>query len=421
MSQFFMEVQVMAQGTNDQDELTRLNQEIARLDLIKQIAEKEKAIAEARKATHDANFPKPTATPLAGETKPTGDFIESQVMAYRSVSKAASGIREGIKASGLPAGSRIIIHNANDYSLLVSYYATLQLIDDLTARYNQVIQEERKAISESQKVDGQVPKTWIPTVKGGQPAAPAFAPLAAITAATSILGSVNDLFAFFRTDEQLTGKVFTVSESPLVSAVFHALKNSGGEYKLYYPAEVPSVISLSAPSNILGKINKLLQLKMDADNLRFRIEEIIKNRNDQIDNYTRLNPQPTFLPELGRDFLQLRMVIKPLDALNLQYAAFVATLNKSEAGVVSSWLRAEGLESAMKSENSYLLKLSVIQAGGTQRIRRNLLWDVFTGGQRVSYSGGAIIEYRLYNNKGEVIRSEIIDSFTPYVKDTKLR
>ena len=75
----------------DSDEVKRLKEEKAQSELRKSIAENEKAELEAK-------FPKPKSSPLEGKTDvDSGVKLESEMLAYRSMSDAADKIVTDLK------------------------------------------------------------------------------------------------------------------------------------------------------------------------------------------------------------------------------------------------------------------------------------------------------------------------------------
>ena len=69
---------------------------------------------------------------------------------------------------------------------------------------------------------------------------------------------------------------------------------------------------------------------------------------------------------------------------------------------------------------SYWLLLKVINAGGNNRIKTNLLVDIFTGGNRISHSGGVIIQYQLFDRSGQSVESGTVSDYTDYIKANKV-
>ncbi|HEX8291219.1 MAG TPA: hypothetical protein VF570_05675, partial [Pyrinomonadaceae bacterium] len=121
-------------------------------------------------------------------------------------------------------------------------------------------------------------------------------------------------------------------------------------------------------------------------------------------------------------------VVEQLKARNDQVDKFIAAMVQAGTGgganALTSLIKAENILGALETGGdgkSYWLQLKVVKAGGNNRIKTNLLWDIFTGGNRVSHSGGVIVEYILFDRGGEAIASDTITEYTDYIKADKVR
>jgi uncharacterized protein YukE len=112
-----------------------------------------------------------------------------------------------------------------------------------------------------------------------------------------------------------------------------------------------------------------------------------------------------------------------LKAVNVQFDGLVTALTQADAGganTLTNYIRVEKLLDALPVDSSYWLQLKVINAGGNNRIKTNLLVDIFTGGNRISHSGGVIVEYHLFNSNGQSIDSGTVSDYTNYIKASKV-
>ena len=114
-----------------------------------------------------------------------------------------------------------------------------------------------------------------------------------------------------------------------------------------------------------------------------------------------------------------------LKALNEQFdrmiASFVQVETATNVNQLTMFIKAENLKTALPEGNAKWLQLKVIKAGGNNRIKTNLVWDIFTGGNRLSHSGGAIVQYILFDATGQSIASDTITEYTNYIKAHKVR
>jgi len=118
-----------------------------------------------------------------------------------------------------------------------------------------------------------------------------------------------------------------------------------------------------------------------------------------------------------------------LKALNVQFEKLVTELIKvdDKVGVsaLTSYIQAENLKLAMACETpncdegsldkSYWMQLRVVSAGGNNKIKRNLVTNIFTG-DNISHSGGSIVEYILYDMNGKAKYSNTISVYEDYRK-----
>lgn len=124
-----------------------------------------------------------------------------------------------------------------------------------------------------------------------------------------------------------------------------------------------------------------------------------------------------------------------LRAANQQFDQFVASLiqvnQTTGSNLITGYIKAENLDKAMRCTgmaladgqpcSSATLQLKVIKAGGNNRIKTNLVVDVFTGGNRVSHSGGSIVQYILFDTKGKVTASDVLTVYSNYIKSNKVK
>jgi len=260
--------------TPDSPEVTKLKEEKARAELAR-------AIAEAKKAELDARFPKSDAKTLDGKTTvaDTGR-VEEQVTGYISVAEAANRIAQVIHTSygGL---KMIAIYNDADLQLLLVYSAATKRIDIYKTRYDKLAASEEAAIKANAMwsvPNAPCDEKALASLSGRGGAA--FNPL---TVATSVLGSFSDILAFFRTDVDIKGSTFAVTEPVIVTEVFRGLRAKyGDKIELYYPREFPPGLA-SDDSAMLDKIELLFDSKANAEALFNKIGEMISDKKKQKD------------------------------------------------------------------------------------------------------------------------------------------
>jgi hypothetical protein len=509
---------------------TPKSEEVLRLEEEKTQAELRKAIAEANKAELEAKFPKPNSSPLAGTTTINdGAIIESQIVAYTALARAANKLVSSIRQNKKLTVAKLAIFNEDDVKLLLSYKTSRSQLEVLRQSYCQLLAKELTTVEQCREQH---------EAEAAGLNAELFNP--ALPIAKSLLGSFVDLTSFLRTNVEIKGQTFDIDEVPLVAEVLRAGRRPGDNgfpnAQFFYPRMYSPDLDPNREYLILGDLDRVLSLRNTAGRL---IAELEKNGDDlgkaetKVENLkasvnslalARATAEDKLknilipahcpgVPECDRDdptavvarlrrycpkltgeqrerILELASQIKKLDAdlaaarLNLtnaqtaqakleadraslwaafnlgtdaskseeekkkanasavadiagqlkarneQLDKFVAALVQAGAGgganALTSLLRAENLQAALSESDkpsikSYWLQLKVVKAGGNNRIKTNLLWDIFTGGNRVSHSGGVIVEYILFDSGGKAVASDTIAEYTDYIKAGKVK
>ncbi|HEX8247048.1 MAG TPA: hypothetical protein VF599_02600, partial [Pyrinomonadaceae bacterium] len=112
-----------------------------------------------------------------------------------------------------------------------------------------------------------------------------------------------------------------------------------------------------------------------------------------------------------------------LKARNAQFDKFIESLITAGATGVNplrTYIKAENLKGALPP-GSHWLQLKVLKAGGNNRIKTNLLWDIFTGGNRLSHSGGVVVQYILFDDTGKSVASDVVTEYMKYIKSSKVK
>jgi hypothetical protein len=116
--------------------------------------------------------------------------------------------------------------------------------------------------------------------------------------------------------------------------------------------------------------------------------------------------------------------VNSLKVLNKQFDNFFAEIVKVDpaAGMnpITSHLQTENLLDALECDmktgackKANALVVRVVDVGGNNKVKKNLVTMIATG-DSVSHSGGAIIEYKLYDLHGNVLTSSVCSAYAPY-------
>lgn len=121
---------------------------------------------------------------------------------------------------------------------------------------------------------------------------------------------------------------------------------------------------------------------------------------------------------------KLKMAITQLKNLNKQFDNYVTSFTQidstTKTNLLTSCIKAEHLSAAL-TPNHCWLELKVLKAGGNNRIKTNLIVDIFTGGNRLSHSGGVIVLYNLFDNTGKVLLSDTLTNYKGYINARKVK
>lgn len=521
----------------EKDKLQR-EADLATLRQTKAVADQK--TAEAKKETE---FPKPSTSPLEGKTTVEGAVIESQMVSYVSLSRAADRLIDAIRGNfPAPKGTtssvrkNLAIYNERDINLMLSYRVANAQIEMLRQGYTKFLTPTTSVTPCPTPTP-----TASPTTKGGPQGMLPKTRTLPLTAAESFLGAFVDMTALLRTNVDIKGQTFVIDEGPLVAEVFRAarsLRDPYGTGSLYYPYVFPPNVNADQKSPILGRLEEIHGLRVTSEQLLGALTKTSKDlsdANDSIkqltDSITKAIPKKTAevvaisgniikancdklnsqvdeiksLPpelqgaamvklierarstcrrmdpdkleqllglgdtigQLSKDLekakknldkananetdlecklknlelkLALGTIIDPKDpdeikehadvaaaqlkAINAQFDGLVTALTEADAGgtnTLTNYIRVENLLAALPVESSYWLQLKVINAGGNNRIKTNLLVDIFTGGNRISHSGGVIVEYLLFDSNGLSLASGTVANYTDYIKANKVR
>jgi hypothetical protein len=369
-------------------------------------------------------LPKPTttATPTPSATPVIKSDVESQVLTMRSmnVPTTASLIGTGISAAGSILGSFIDLTGLLRTNIDIKGQTFKINEEDLVAAVLQAVHDGKNGLGQ---INSYYPAMFPPKIDPNQN----YVILCELenvyavrTKAEKLIGDladnetkINKLKAQIETLERQIKELneqLTQEESAKIG--FDELKK---EY-LGRKEAIPFELNMQ----ILNSINRINQLKRQGS------EEVSK-LNQAKDKLKSLEAERTQLVEnfaKTANTANLEDAVARLIGLNNQFDEFVeALIEPKESGVnsLTGHILAENLIVALQGDGSYWLQLQLVNAGGNNRIKTNLLVDIFTGGNRLSHSGGAIVEYILYRKDGEAVASGIVTDYTGYKKSSNIR
>lgn len=333
---------------------------------------------EKRKRLRDA-LPKSETKALDGKTTVTELALPGQILAYSSASQVAKRLATDLQAAEpkMVAGSTLIIYSEREFGSVAAFHAVKGQIEAMQEGYeNSLPQAEMLAFS-------------------ALPAA-----LLAPEVATTLLKSVADLMALFRTETEIKGFAVTVEELAVVSELARALPKAPTLTVIYTPAYLP-VSFLANPQN-----SDLVRKLSLVQRSRRRAGEIVAGFERLSEEDKKKHPLKDKIP-----------ILKALNEQTDKLSSALSTVDeKTGLNLLTVLLKAESLKNRLVDTNSHVLLLKVHLGGGSNKTTRNL----FTG-TKLRHSGGVIITAMTFDPQGAIAFSKTYFCVSKYTKfdDTK--
>ncbi len=369
------------QVTAAQEEAMTTNAENERLTKELEIAKLKTAIAEERQKRLDALKATTTTTALNGELKADDKVVmESQTLAYQAMCDIAGEIRNRVSTE-VTGVKTLVIHNQSDVAALL-YYQTLS--------------QQMKVLKTDYEANSAALTRAINATTGQGSATEFVPPAAAIGLATNAITAGLDLIALFRTDVDLKGTKFIIDEEALVAEVARSFKDHNSGIKILYPKMYNLALGDDTldKSELLNSLKELYQEDAKGKALLVRVEALTEAQK-------KTAQAPADL---------LKSTIKRFGDLVVQLTTFDS---ETSTTALTTLVRAERLRNILRSaEGGRVLYLKVIDAGGTNRIKRNRFFLT----DRLSHSGAAIINYMVFDTDGTIMASKVLYKHIGFTK-----
>jgi hypothetical protein len=394
-------------------------------------------IQQDRQGMLTSMLPASSAVPLSGAFTPTGSNpFDSQRLAYDVLAAVATIVAEKVTAPG-----PVFIYDQTEINSLVNYKAVLKIVKALQGQVAHLEQ------TFSNDLDPRI------EVLMAQPdsAAPPELQIAPILIPGLLLGglkTMSDVMGMFRTNTSIAFSSFTADDVALTAAVVNALIVK--QKTVYEPAVMP-IDSTDEASTFMDNLteiqNELVELQEKATLGQAKLQQLSDAlgafiQSDQAVqanadasktaalNAARLasaqfaqglftanpaDPAPArldgatanalksardqFLKELG---LFVTSISAMVTIFNTLQASLMAVTNTGSA-TLTAILRAEKLMDKVKANGATILLVKTSVLGGSVVTRLNQ----FTGGHLL-YTGGAIVNYTLFDSTGKVTDSGVV-------------
>jgi hypothetical protein len=252
-----------------------------------------------------------------------------------------------------------------------------------------------------------------------------------------MLGKLEELFELkASTAALIQGLDDNLKKTKKITAKIEELEAKIDEIKLEQKKTQDELSAIIQTQRVYGRRTpfeahqRIQELRILAADFSRNLYHANKELDEKKSTLTDLeNKQATLLARLARGFqtADADETIAKLKLMNERFDQFVAALVKVDAttGInsLTAFIRAENLRQVLNGSEGegYWLQLAVVKAGGNNRIKTNLVTDIFTGGSRISHSGGVIVQYNLYDLNGRSLVSDTVTEYAGYVKSGKIR
>ena len=373
-------------GQSDQQPGTQLDQ---RVDALRQELEMEKlrtALAEQKRRTVEAGLPEVSAETrqgLRGEISnrelSEGQFgTESLALSYESLSALAREISRSVNTN---AGeyNRIVIYSEADFKHLVLYRLFQSQAVPALEAYERLL-DDRPLDSETIQGMRGMRKNQV---------------LQLPNIGTALVGSAIDLIAMFRTDTTVSNRKISIEPTALAALVSNELRQVKPGLKVFYPmAYIPEgQWQENDETSVLTRLTRL-----------YSYHDVVRGI---LENYANASPEDKKKYPPVDHIVALASLNRRVDAL---LASFQNKQGQDVAGI-RELVRAEQLSRMLEGENTGILQLKVLEAGGSQVTTRNLIF-----GSKVRYSGSAVVEYMLFAPDGTLRTAETLYYHTGFQK-----
>lgn len=292
--------------------------------------------------------------------------VESRILAYEAMNKVAGAIYEDI--NDIDNVKALVIYDPEIFSAITAYRLLKVKIKEFQERYAEL------------QIQADPPRF---TRQGGSRGITDFTPLGLPTTFTR---SVLEFVALFRSrDKIIFEQDFKLNPNSLVSAIASRFQKNNDSIKIYNPGFYTLSFSEADDVSLEGivgpEFSTLLSLRSKASNAYGGPP--LQDLNDEVD---------TFLESL------------------------LFSEGKADPygnSPLLSIIQANQLEKILNQDGSYVLHLNIDVAGGSHRTRSSLFTTIFSG-NRITFSGGSVVNYSLFARDGSLQKSDFYYYNTGY-------
>jgi hypothetical protein len=423
-------------------------------------------------------MPTPRATPLAGDVQLDSIKIEPQILTYRAIDELSGSIASDIQRRS--TSTKIVFLDSKHANNLDAYRTARQGVDLEIIRYGSRYDELAKSYRLFfGRVDNDRLGSLLNDVYRDQTLTDSGANfttselkanignLAASTLnpVTASLGFFADLMAMFKTDIKISGVDITPDKEAYISSLSRELKCR--KYQVIHPARyfpasdgpTPNSFLLASISTLDDKrsaaektvleyafwiapaldrikseqarINKRIDLRdkyiVELEGARAKETDLGKKKKIQAEITANQDLRAGDENELRSSETQIVLLsaannyIEALRSITADVKTFlggITSVGSDGESTLSKYLAAERFDQ-LSSGDYNILDVDVVAGGGNDRTRKNII-RYFTG-SKIDFSGGAIVNWKLFSPNGYLLGSSNTRYYTGYVAPNKIK
>jgi hypothetical protein len=374
-------------------------------DKEKALRDKEIAVAEKEAALAKRDLYKgPEVTPPSGKITSTGDFIESRILAKKSL-ETILGQSVDALATKLTKPTTLVIYNATDIPAMELYASMIDGLEGMNKAFTRANKAAKDALETENKYESDVFILSDPLLLG--------------FAAGGILRTAADIVSLFKTSTEFKNFDVAIDEMAFISVFAQTVMSKKTDWKVFHPSLYP-VDAFNIKTNKTSALAKALDdikgLSTIAEQRIAAIEAKIasikeamstekdKNKKRRMQKHIDLfEPMLASVKSLVQSFTQLQTTLSTVDPTTKLTAQALL-------------LRAERLVTKLNQDDCYMVKLSVV-AKGSNKIKESL----FKTSASITHSGGAEVSIMVFQPDGQLIFAETRSHYSPYTAPDKIK
>lgn len=322
------------------------------------------------------------------------NLIEGKISAYKAVACSADIINKNISRFQGSIGT-LLVYDAEFADTLSEYSILMSRFKLLERKY-----KETFAIIKQQNLK----KSSETGVRGITDFIDPFQKIRDITI---------DTLSLFKTNTSVQGLDVRIRKEAFIAKTVNNLN-----IDLYYPNKaVPIVFDDS----------DLLTIMSDLSISRLRAEDALKYIDPDEEVHFQLRVFNLQFDRMLTQFSEPVIIEADADLAkqenNADKNANDESLRRNLYKTITDFLRAEVAYKKLRAANNndtYWLDVEIAAAGSNLQNKNNLIFDIFTGGNRLAFSAGAVVSYRIFDFNGKVLIADTVMTYMPYKKPGKI-